>query len=34
MDLPTAWNINKKSDHLGVNSNGLKVNYEGKVIRM
>ena len=34
MDLPTAWNINNKSDHLSVNSDGLKVNYTGKVIRI
>ena len=32
MDLPTAWNINDKSDRLSVNSDGLRVNYTGKVI--
>ena len=34
MDLPTAWDINNKSDHLSVNSDGLKVNYTGKVIKI
>ena len=30
MDLPTAWNIDDKSDRLIVD--GLRVNYTGKVI--
>ncbi|RIA81582.1 concanavalin A-like lectin/glucanase domain-containing protein [Glomus cerebriforme] len=29
MDLPTAWNINDKSDYLNVNSDGLRVHYTG-----
>ena len=28
MDSPTAWNVNDKSDHLIVNSNGLRVDYK------
>jgi len=32
MYLPTAWNINDKSDYLNVNSDGLVINYIGKVI--
>ena len=32
MDLPAVWNINDKSDRLSVDSNGLRVNYTGKVI--
>ncbi len=31
--LPTAWNIDKL-DFLSVNSDGLRVNYTGKVIRI
>ena len=27
MDSPTAWNVNDKSDHLSVNSDGLRVDY-------
>ena len=27
MDLPTAWNVNDKFDHLSVNSDGLRVDY-------
>ena len=34
MGLPTAWDINDKSDHLSVNSDGLKVKYTGKIIRI
>ena len=32
MDSPTAWNINDKSDHLNVNSDGLRVDYTGEDI--
>jgi len=32
--LPTAWNIYDKLDFLSVNSDGLRVNYTGKVIRI
>ena len=32
MDSPTAWNVNDKSDHLSVNSDGLRVDYTGKDI--
>ncbi len=32
MDLPTTWSINDKSGRLSVNSDGLIVNYTGKVI--
>ncbi len=34
MDLPTAWDINNKSDYLSVDSNGLKVSYTGKDIKI
>ena len=30
MDLPTAWNVNDKFDHLSVNSDGLRVDYTGE----
>jgi hypothetical protein len=29
MDPPTVWNIDDKSDHLSVDSDGLKVTYTG-----
>ena len=32
MDLPTAWNVNDKSNYLSVNSDGLRVSYTGKAI--
>ena len=34
MDLPTAWNINDKSDSLSVSSDGLEVNYTGEDIKI
>ena len=32
MDSPTAWNVNDKSDHLSINSDGFRVNYTSKNI--
>ena len=32
MDLPTAWNVNDKSDDLSVNSDGLRVFRTGENI--
>ena len=30
MDLPTAWNVNDKSDYLNLSSDGLEVNHTGE----
>ena len=34
MDLPTAWNVNDKSNYLSVNSDELRVSYTVKNINI